>query len=282
MRKEKKQNKPALKSWLLTKPLMFTLWCMGLIVIFGLSYALIQTFFNFESLWLVYTLCALTFALPICYMIQKLPHEKMNQSDFVAIANGATIISVIPSFIAVLMAGFYSYSLQRDMMALYMWHPAAFSILLALAVFISIYLIGVSISGIYAKYKRATTLGVSPWKVILSMPFAFLLMWTPGYLIKDKDTKSGLEIKSAWYAKFNKWVLSNFSNTLFVFLFLLFCKGLMTGVTTLILSALLLAVYALWFTKHKSDFVKNINDGYAITAIGINLAILIAIIIQLS
>jgi hypothetical protein len=59
-------------------------------------------------------------------------------------------------------------------------------------IFVSLYLIGVALSGIYAKYKRATTLGIKPWKVILSMPFAFLLMWTPGYLIKDKDTKSVL------------------------------------------------------------------------------------------
>lgn len=33
--------------------------------------------------------------------------------------------------------------------------------------------------------------------------------------------------------------------------------------------------------KHKSDFIKNINDGYATTSVGINLAILISVILAL-
>ena len=147
--------------------------------------------------------------------------------------------------------------------------------------FVSIYLLGVSISGIYAKYKRAITLGTSPWKVILSMPFAFLLMWAPGYLIKDKEIKSETEIKSVWYNKLNKLVLSNFSNTLFAFLLLIFFKSLIAGTTTLVLTTILLIIYALWYTKHKSDFIKNINNGYALTAVGINLIILLAVVIQL-
>ncbi len=105
-------------------------------------------------------------------------------------------------------------------------------------------------------------------------------MWTPGYLIKDKEIKSGLEIKSHWYSKLNKWVLSNFGNTLFVFLLLIFFKSLIAGTATLVLAIISLIIYALWYTKHKSDFIKNINQGYALTAVCINLAILLAVITQ--
>jgi hypothetical protein len=143
-----------------------------------------------------------------------------------------------------------------------------------------LYLIGVAISGVYAKYKRAATLGISPWKIILSMPFTFLMLWTPGYLIQDK-TKNNLEIKSAWYTRFNKWVVSSFNNTLFVFLLLLLFKSFVAGITTMALSALLLVIYALWFTKHKDDFVKNINQGYALTAIAINVFLVIAVLVQM-
>jgi hypothetical protein len=164
-------------------------------------------------------------------------------------------------------------------MALYLFHPTRFYTLFGVSIFVSLYLIGVTISGIYAKYKRAVTLGITPWKVILSMPFAFLLMWTPGYLIKEKENiKSNLEIKSNWYSKFNKWVLANANNTLFMFLILLFIKSLGAGITTMIFSALLLVIYALWVTKYKSNFVKNINDGYAMTVVGINIAVLLAVI----
>ena len=281
MKKENKQTKTQLKSWIFLKPLMFAFWCVILGTLLGMTYALIQTFLNFESMIPVYILCALAFILPAYYMIQKLPHEKMNQNDFVAITNGVGLISIIASFIVVFMAFFYGFALQRDMMGLYLFHPTLFAFLFGLMIFVSLYLIGVALSGIYAKYKRATTLGIKPWKVILSMPFAFLLMWTPGYLIKDKDTKSGLEIKCKWYSKFNKWVLSNFNNTLFIFLLLLLCKGIGTGISTLTFSVLLLIVYALWYTKYKSDFVKNIDSGYALTAVGINVAVLLAILIQL-
>ena len=282
MPKEKTQNKTLLKSWMLTKPMLFAIWCTILMVIFGFGYSLIQTFLHIESYIPLYILCALTFILPACYMIQKLPHDKMNQNDFVAITNGSSIISIIASFIAIFTMSFSNLSFHRDLIALYILHPTIFSILLTLTVFVSLYLIGLSLAGIYAKYKRAVTLGVSPWKVILSMPFSFLLMWTPGYLTDEKDVKPNLEIKSAWYKKLNKWVLNNFSNTLFMFLILLFFKSVIAGLPTLTLAVLLMIIYALWFTKHKSDFIQNINNGYATTAVGINIAILIAVLLQMA
>ena len=273
-------EKTQLKSWLLTKPITFMLWFLILGLILSFGYSVIQSVFNFESMIPLYVLLALTFILPACYMIQKLPHDKMNQSDFVAITNGAGIISILASLVAILTVGGYGKNIQRDMMILYVSHPTMFYILLSFIMLTSLYLIGLAISGIYAKYKRATTLGISPWHVILSMPFAFLLMWTPGYLIKDKEIKSGLEIKSHWYSKLNKWVLSNFGNTLFVFLLLIFFKSLIAGTATLVLAIISLIIYALWYTKHKSDFIKNINQGYALTAVCINLAILLAVITQ--
>ena len=213
-------------------------------------------------------------------MMQKLPQQKMNQNDFVAISNATSIISISASLIAILTLSFFGPNPQHDIMMMYVLHPTIFYIILSVVFLTSLYLIGVAISGFYAKYKRATTLGISPWHVILSIPFTFLLMWTPGYLIKDKEIKSGMEIQSSWYNKLNKWVLSNFDNTLFIFLFLLFCKSIIAGITTLILSALLLILYVLWHTKHKSDFIKNINKGYALTAIGINIFLLIVVIGQ--
>lgn len=273
-------EKTQLKSWLLTKPITFMLWFLILGLILSFGYSVIQSIFGFESMIPLYVLLALTFILPACYMIQKLPHDKMNQSDFVAITNGAGIISIIASLAAILTVGGYGKNIQRDMMILYVSHPTMFYILLSFIMLTSLYLIGLAISGIYAKYKRATTLGISPWHVILSMPFTFLLMWTPGYLITDKEIKSGLEIKSHWYSKLNKWVLSNFGNTLFVFLLLIFFKSLIAGTATLVLAIISLIIYALWYTKHKSDFIKNINQGYALTAVCINLAILLAVITQ--
>ena len=49
MRKETQQNKTQLKSWLFIKPVVFAFWCIILGILFGVAYALIQTFLNFKS-----------------------------------------------------------------------------------------------------------------------------------------------------------------------------------------------------------------------------------------
>lgn len=283
MQKEKNSVGTRLKTWLFNKPVVFMFSFLGLCLGSCLLYSLVEMIFNIETVVPVFVLCGISFALAIYYMLRKLPHQKMSQSDFVAIVNGATLISLVTSFVTIFIASFYDSTLQFRMNLLFFLHtsPILFFTSLILVIMLSLYLVGVAISGIYAKYLRSTTLGISPWKVILSMPFAFLMMWTPGYLIKGKDTKSELSIKCDWYSKFNKWTLANFNNLMFVFLFLLFFKNIISGLATFVLSVVLLIIYTLWYVKHKSDFLKNINKSYAATAVYINLAIILAIIVQL-
>lgn len=280
-----KNNLIQLKTWLLNKPLFFALSFFISGTILFLIYAAIMTIFNPNDIsstgMPAYILFLVSFIACTWYTIKKLPHEIMNQNDFVAITNGASIISILTSLVTFISIGFYGEGLRQDVMILYMQHPLLFIALFLLLILLALYLIGVAICGIYAKYKRANTIGISPWKIILSMPFGFLLTWTPGYLIKEKNIKNNMEIKSRWYARFNKWVMSNFSNTLFVFLFLLLFKGVIAGMPTFVLYLALLTIYALWYVKHKSDFIKNINRGYALTAVVINVTVIIMIIYSL-
>lgn len=268
-----------LRTWLFNKPVFFALSFFILSTILFMICAAIQTFLNFETMIPAFITFVLSFVICTYYVIKKLPHEQMNQNDFVAITNGASIISIITSLASILFIGVYGTQIKQDIMRMYFLHRGLFACLLILFTLIALYLIGLTICNIYAKYKRATTIGISPWRVILSMPFGFLLMWTPGYLIKDK-VKNNMEIKSQWFSRFNKLVLSNSFNTLYTFLFFVLCKGIIAGLSTFILTCSLLIIYALWYIKHKSDFVKNINNGYALSAVGINVAILLAVLIQ--
>ena len=276
------KNTLQLKQWLFNKPALFSIMFLGLTTVLALIFSVIQTFLNFETLAPVYFIFAVSFIYSIYYMIKKLPHDKLYQSDFVAITNGASIISIVSSIIALSVFGLYGPLFQRKMMMLYLLQPVVFGIIFLTITIISFYVLGVAISNVYAKYKRATTIGVTPWKVILSMPFTFLLLWTPGYLIEEKTKKSNLVIKAKWYTRFNNWVMSNFSNLLFVFLFFVLAKAVIAGLSTLIFTGAMLVIYALWYTKHKSDFIKNIDNGYALTCIGINLAILISVVMLLA
>lgn len=275
------KNITQLKQWLLNKPVIFSLMCFGIITAVALIYSFIQTFLKFETLLPMYIIFAGAFIYSVYYMIKKLPHDEMPRKDFIAITNGASIISIASSIIAMITMGLIGHGIKMKMMMMYLLHPTMLFLILSFLALISLYILGVAISGVYAKYKRITTMGVSPWKAILSMPFAFLMLWTPGYLIEEKgNKKSNLLIKSKWYNRFNSWVLSNSSNILFVFLFLLFAKGTIAGLSTLALTIALLIIYTLWYVKHKSDFVKNINKGYALTSVGINITILMAVILS--
>jgi hypothetical protein len=203
----------------------------------------------------------------------------MSRHDFVAITNGCAFVSILFSLFTIPFFAYFK-NLQEKILELYILHNSLFTVFVIALVIIALYLIGLSLSGLYAKYKRCNTIGISPWKIILSMPFAFFMLWTPGYLIEEKTKKSNLEIKSQWYSKFNNWVLSSVNNTLFVFLFIVLFKSLVAGVATLVLTTTLFVLYTLWYVKHKSDFIKNINNGYALTAVGINIAIILAVLSQ--
>ncbi len=273
------KNTPQLKQWLLNKPAVFALMFFCLLTGLTLVYFFVVSLLHFETLTPLYFILFLSFVYSAYYMIKKLPHDKMPQNDFIAITNGSAIISIISSIIALAVFGIYGPVFQHKMMIMYLSSPILFGIIAFIISLISLYVLGVAISGLYAKYKRATTIGISPWRVILSMPFAFLLTWVPGYLIEEKNKKSNLVIKSKLYNRFNNWVLSSFSNILFVFLFLTFTRAVIAGIPTLILTAALLVLYALWYKKHKSDFIKNINNGYALTSIGINIAFIISVLL---
>ena len=281
MQNKKNSNLIQLKDWLFNKPILFGLSFFIFSALLSLGYALIQTIFNIETIKPLFVLFLVSFVMTAWYVIKKLPHEKMNQNDFVAITNGATLISIITSFIIMLFVGLHGSNLATDAALFYLAHKTLFVILFTLFGLFSLYLVGLAVCGIYAKYKRAQSIGIAPWKIILSMPFTFLLMWTPGYLIKGSNIKNNLEIKSKWYSNFQKWVMTNSANLLFTFLFLMLCRGIITGLATFILYASLLVIYALWYTKHKSDFIKNINNGYAMTAVCINIAILIMVVSQI-
>lgn len=272
-------QKNTLKSWLLNKPLTFSIISFLSIIVFVLLYSFIASLISIDLEYnslITIILSVLPFIYPAYYMIKKLPHDKMLRSDFIAIVNGVSIITLIFSLITVPYF-IYAKDLQKNIFQMYYMYPTLFNVATIVFTFIVLYFLGLSLSGIYAKYKRCTTIGISPWKIILSMPFSFFMLWTPGYLIEEKTKKTNLEIKSQWYSNFNKFVLSNFNNTLFVFLFFTLFKSIISGIPSLILTSVLLVIYTLWYVKHKSDFIKDINNGYALTAIGINISILMAL-----
>ena len=267
-----------LKNWLFNKPALFALLTFLLNSAIGITYAIVAGIFASQVVWPLAILLIGAFCWTTYYLIKKLPHDSMHRNDFIAITNGCCLISVLVPLTTILFLGSDIQLIKYKLMMLYFWHPVMVWLLVIFFILLYLYLLGVAISGVYAKYKRAVELGISKWKVLLSMPFAFLLLWTPGYLIPEKKQESNLAIKSKWFAKFNKWVVSDKTNTILVFLVLVLLRNMFAGTPTLLLTGFLLAIYALWVLKYKTSFLKNINQGYALTAIAINISAIIVVI----
>ena len=271
----------SLRTWLFYRPIMFSLLSFGATFMVLFLYSVIAAIFNISASEPLAILLILTFGWTIYYMIKKLPHGDMHRDDFVAITNGCSLITILIPLITLLITGRDIGLLQYKFLQLYAYHPVTLWIIGILAILVYLYVFGVTISNIYAKYKRAVQIGISKKMVIFSMPFAFLLMWTPGYLISEPKHNSTLKISTKWYARFNKWVVKNATNTLFTFLMFVLFSNLFSGPLSLLLTGSLLIIYAMWNLRYKTKFMKNINQNYAWVAVGINIAILLVIILRM-
>ena len=273
-------KKYSLSTWLFNTPLMFALTMFLATIVVTFLYAIIAAIFNITATQPLAFLLILTLVWAIYYMIKKLPHDNMYRDDFVAITNGCNLICLIIPFVMLSLFGYNIHILQYKLTWLYVFHPVFLWIIGILGAILYLYLFGIAVSNIYAKFKRAAQIGISKKLIIASMPFAFLLMWTPGYLISDKKHDSNLNIKCRWYKRFNNWVIDNATNTLITFLVFVLLMNVFSGPLSLLLTGCLLIVYALWNLKYKNKFMKNINTWYAWTAVAINISVLLAIILR--
>ena len=100
--KAKKQNTqtPTLLNWLFYKPLLFAVSTFIGVSAVVLLYALIASMLTLSKTPLIIG-GIIVVLYTIYYMIKRLPHEKMPRKDFIAITNGASIISIASSIIAI-------------------------------------------------------------------------------------------------------------------------------------------------------------------------------------
>lgn len=265
-------KKTTLKTWLFTRPFQFALRMLVLIVITWvprLFPTINMPLFNYITL----ALAVCIFAWAAYKLAKSLPLKEISQKDFVALVNGYRITILATLFI------FFCYNALTGYLFSSLWFfkmpQLATRILFEsfgmIQTFIMMFILGAALSGIYVKYRRARIMGLSPWQIILTMPFTFIMSWMPGYLIEDKSTKTNVQIKSNWYSKFTKWTIKNSVNTTFVFLFLILLSNvvLTRDITTLMFPLILFLIFSLWNTK--PNFKTNMNRGYAWLAIILNL-----------
>ncbi len=271
----------SLMSWLLSAPIKFSIISFLLIILFiGVTSIISEAPSN-----MIITLSV--FVALICSAVitlYKLPRENMDQQGFIALNNAQILIGTTAFLIAVLVIN----ANQNLIFSQLMWMNIKFSVLFTIiAILVSLfflYLCGTFVINLYAKYRRCREMGISPWKIICSMPFGFSLLWVPGYILQDQNKNNpAVSLHTNWYLKFTKWVKSSPSYTTLMFVIITIYSGLFYGFNAAILTLICTLIFAVWFRiSGLSDFRQHLGRKYAYFAIILNVVIFIGLCVYIT
>ncbi|MBN1281538.1 MAG: hypothetical protein JW985_01045 [Alphaproteobacteria bacterium] len=275
-----KTTKSKLLSWLFSEPVRFAI--ISFLSALGVSFVYIlarEIFYkdmvmsSIPFLILIFSVIIINVAL----LIKRLPKDILDRRSFIAIDNG---LSIIYFSIFIIMTLFIASS-ARDLVFYTIWlqnYSMLFFLLTAtLGSMIYLYIIGLMVSNIYVIFRRAVSMGVPKWKIILSMPFMFSMFWVSNYLLpEDKKTKSSIDIKTKWYSRFTDWVISKPINTMIVFLIVTILSGLFFDTYSSTLTILFALVFGVWvWATGLNKFQKSIGGTFSTFVWIMNIAIIL-------
>lgn len=272
-----------LLDWLLWKPIKFSVITFLMMIGVGFIYAVIPSLiFNggTESKSLLTILLAVAFAVSAYLMLRKMPSDNLDRKSFVAINNAQIFFTSAAFIISTLIIVANANTIMLKLLLMPTHSSASFIAIIVVAALFYLYLCGLFIANLYLKFRRCRTLGISPWKILCSMPLGFGLLWIPGYILPDvKKGKQTLQLKTKWYNKFTDWVLSNTVNTIIVFIALVTFSGFFFGFNSILLTLFLAVIFAIWLNIYGKDgFGKILPHKYASFAIILNIILIICLI----
>lgn len=278
---EKKQ--PGIMSWLVWGPLKFAILSFALMLIAALGYGMVNSliFDGGASRVALHVLLGLAFAAAVVLAIYKMPRGNLDRRSFVAVCN-AQIFTVSAVFIiSTLLIVANAQKIMLRMLWLESHSPTMFIITMIIAALFYLFMCGLFIANVYAKYRRCRAMGISAWKTMCTLPFGYALLWIPGYLLADGKTKKDgtITIRTKWYARLTDWIISKPIITIIVFAALVAFSGFFFGFNAILLTMFLGVVFAIWTRiQGMEKFRKNIGGKYATFAIAANVVLLIAFI----
>lgn len=284
MKKEIKTN--CLKDWLFTGPAKFALYSLIFIfasasiysIIVGLLYKNYSGFsINFMSLLVI-----ASFLGAIFFSTKKYKDSTLSQYDFFTIFSFSSIFAAILSFVLGVFVITNAESILMYLLTTKANSLIGFIVLTSLLSLVFLYLIGVIVFNVYSKYLRVKSLGLEKWKIFLSMPFGFSLLWQPAYFMSD-EKKSSICIKSGFFNKILQNIFNNKINATFWLILLLGLSSFVFGISMAILGMVMLLIYGLicWI-KSKELLSKQYKKSYALFAIFINIILLVLFIASYS
>ncbi len=275
-----RKTSQSILNWLLWQPLKFALISLILTMLFTVILATFNSNYGLPMTLavLIAMICAAILTL------YKLPNKNMTQRGFVALNNVQMITAATAFIISAYFIATYQNEITTKLIIFSTLKSTLFTGIIIMAGLFYMYLCGLFVTNLYVKYIRCREMGISPWKIICSMPFGFGLLWTGGYLIADdKKSDSSVVIRTKWYSKFTNWIVSSPAYTTLLFCIITIYSGFFYGFKSVTLTLILAIISALWFRMAgRAKFNQQKNGIFAYFAIVINIAIIITLSIWYS
>ena len=272
-----RKKSQSLLTWLLWHPLKFALIAFGLIVLISAVLNAMGVSTDGPIAFGVIIAVVIAAAITFWYM----PRDNMDRRGFIALTNAQTLIATTIFWASAIIIATYQAQITNKLLWMATMQSGMFFTIFVLVGVFYMYLFGVSLTNLYTKYQRCREMGISPWKIILSMPFGFGLLWTPGYLLDDGNkNNSSVTISARWYERLTNWIMSNPIYTTLAFALIVIYSGFFAGFNAALLTLASAVVFAIWLRiAGLSGFRGAQNRTYAYVAIVVNIEIIIGFIL---
>lgn len=275
-----------LSSWLLWKPMQFALTSFLLIIATIFIYILICSLFfdNYTSKSTLTIFLSLAIAASTYLSLKKMPKDNINRKSFVAINNAQLFLISSIFILSTITIIANAEKIILKMLWLSSHNNIGLVFIFMVVSLFYLYLCGLFLSNVYAKYRRCRSLGLSPIKILCTMPFGFGLLWIPGYILPEQQKKNEtLHIHTKWYNKLTDWILYKKINTIISFTIITIFSGFFFGFNMTLITFVLAIMFAIWSNiLGQQKFQNQISQKYTSFAIIVNIILLITIILTVS
>lgn len=247
-----KEIKNTLFTWIIKQPIIFVL----IASLISLTLIIFSWIFNIQSPYFKSAFFLIFLILDVYLVIRGLPKDEMDRKSFNIIFTTSKLIMIL-SIISLLA---------------YIKNSVPFYIIF----FILFYLIGLSVSYLYASFKMAKKLGLNTWKIIFSFPFGFMLLSLTGYFLSDKKEKQNLIINNSFNNFFNKLKKINLSTDNLFIAFVVLNLSIINTISNL----LVYFIAYLYKVISKDKIIKKHINIFASIIIVINILMSMGFIIK--
>lgn len=269
-------------TWLAWGPLKFAALSLVLMTMTSVLYAVVSNWISgTPASGGMMAAMGVGLALAVGAYIYMLPHDMLDRRGFIALNTAQTITASIAFLVAGLFFVLNANSLMNGLWVMRIQHSPSFLILAILVSLFYMYLAGIFVGNIYAKYLRARAMGVSPWKIIFSMPFGLSMLWIAGYAVPEKASKTAvINIRAKWYGRLTDWIGVRMTNTVLVLAVLIAVGGFFFGTSHMLITIAMGLVFAGWLRMAGNDsFRKSISGMYSTVAVVLNIITIATIFI---